>query len=180
MTESALVHMNMLNPHELRAAMTEAAQGFYLGSVGTQQSARRGHLAFLDDRDRPRQPSTQMRPLNRKVAEFIRANSPADIDGVRITQALDVLESPWPRREELMLREWYAEETCAGATKALYLIDKILETGLEPFREPPTLAPIRLDEVELVCWMAICFVETRESVPSRCVARRPAVFDSTF
>ena len=77
------------------------------------------------------------------------------MDGVRITQALDVLESPWPRREEIMLREWYEDDTRAGTAKAAYLIDKILETGLEPFREPATLAPIRLHEVELVCWMAI-------------------------
>ena len=97
----------------------------------------------------------KLRPLNRRAAEFIRANPPAEIDGARLTQALDVLESPWPRREEIMLREWYDDETRAGAAKAVYLIDKILEAGLEPFREPPTLAPIRVDEIELVCWMAI-------------------------
>ena len=39
--------------------------------------------------------------------------------------------------------------------RSAYFIDKILETGLEPFREPPTLALIRIDEIELVCWMAI-------------------------
>ncbi len=54
-----------------------------------------------------------------------------------------------------MLREWYDDEMRTGATKSAYLIDKILETGLEPFREPPTLAPIRLEEIELICWMAI-------------------------
>jgi hypothetical protein len=72
-----------------------------------------------------------------------------------MTQSLDVLESPWPRREEIMLREWYDDDARAGIAKAAYLIDNVLETGLEPFREPPTLAPIRLDEIELVCWMAI-------------------------
>ncbi len=97
----------------------------------------------------------KLRPLIRRVAEFIRANPPADMDAVRITQALDVLESPWPRREEIMLREWFDDETRAGTAKAAYLIDNILETGLEPFREPPILAPIHLDEIELVCWMAI-------------------------
>lgn len=97
----------------------------------------------------------KLRPLNRKSAEFIRANAPPDIEAARITQALDVLESPWPRREEIMLREWYEDETRNGAAKSAYLIDKILETGLEPFREPPTLAPIRVDEIELVCWLAL-------------------------
>jgi Helicase conserved C-terminal domain len=97
----------------------------------------------------------KLRPLNRRVADFIRANSPPGMDIARITQALDVLESPWPRREEIMLREWYDDETRTKIAKAAYLIDNILETGLEPFREPPTLAPIRLDEIELVCWMAL-------------------------
>jgi hypothetical protein len=97
----------------------------------------------------------KLRPLNRKAAEFIRANPPADIDSARITQALDVVESPWPRREEMMLREWFDNETRTGVAKAAYMVDKIIETGLEPFREPPTLAPIRIDEIELVCWMAI-------------------------
>ena len=101
----------------------------------------------------------RLRPLNRRTAEFIRANPAPEMDGARITQALDVLESPWPRREEMMLREWYEDEARAGTAKAAYLIDKILQTGLEPFREPPTLAPIRLDEIELVCWMAILPIE---------------------
>jgi hypothetical protein len=77
------------------------------------------------------------------------------MDGVRITQALDVLESPWPRREEVMLREWFEDDARTDVTKATNLIEKILETGLEPFREPPTLPPIQIDEIELVCWMAI-------------------------
>ena len=103
----------------------------------------------------------KLRPLNRKAAEFIRANPPAEVDSTRITQALDVVESPWPRREELMLREWFDDETRTGPAKAAYLIDKILETGLEPFREPPTLAPIRIEEIELVCWMAISPIEMK-------------------
>jgi hypothetical protein len=33
---AAFVHMNMLNPNELRAAVSQAAQGFYLDGIGTQ------------------------------------------------------------------------------------------------------------------------------------------------
>jgi hypothetical protein len=36
-----------------------------------------------------------------------------------------------------------------------YLIDQILETGLEPFRGPEPLPPIRFEEIELVCWLAL-------------------------
>jgi hypothetical protein len=97
----------------------------------------------------------KLRPLNRRVAEFIRANIPPGLDAARVTRALDVLETPWPRREETMLREWFQDETRAGVEKGEYLIGRILETGLEPFRQPPVLPPIRLDEIELVCWLAV-------------------------
>lgn len=97
----------------------------------------------------------KLRPLNRRVAEFIRASVPPDVASDKITLALDILESPWPRREELMLREWFDDEMRTGAAKSAYLIDQILQTGLEPFREPPTLPPIRIDEIELICWLAI-------------------------
>ena len=97
----------------------------------------------------------KVRPLNRRVADFTRANQPPDIDAARINSALDVVESPWPRREETMLREWFEDDTRAGTAKASYLIDQILETGLEPFRGPEPLPPIRFDEIELVCWLAL-------------------------
>jgi hypothetical protein len=97
----------------------------------------------------------KVRPLNRRVADSIRANRPPDIDALRINAALDTVESPWPRREEVMLRDWFEDKARAGAAKAAYLIDRILETGLEPFRGPEPLPPIRFDEIELVCWLAL-------------------------
>lgn len=96
-----------------------------------------------------------VRPLNHRVAEFIRTNTPPDYDAARVTQALDIVESPWPRREELMLRDWFNDEAREGAEKSKYLIDQIIGVGLEPFREPAALPPIEKDEIELVCWMAI-------------------------
>jgi hypothetical protein len=96
----------------------------------------------------------KVRPLNRRVADFIRANQPPETDAARINAALDVVESPWPRREEAMLREWF-DDARAGAAKAASLIDRILETGLEPFRGPEPLPPIRFDEIKLLCWLAL-------------------------
>lgn len=97
------------------------------------------------------QPITVRYPL----ADFIRANQPPEVDAIWINNALDVVESPWPRREENMLREWFENEVHAGAAKARDLIDRILDTGLEPFRGPEPLPPIRSDTIELVCWLAL-------------------------
>jgi hypothetical protein len=89
------------------------------------------------------------------VAEFIRAHPPTDVGQDRQQLALDILESPWPRREEVLLRSWFEDESLVAAEKARDLIAKILETGLEPYRQPPVMPPIHLDDIELICWMAI-------------------------
>ena len=97
----------------------------------------------------------KVRPLNHRVAEFIRANSPLDVPEDRMTRALDVLESPWPRREEIMLRGWFESDARPGVDLARVLIDRVIETGLEPVEPAAPLPPIARDDVELVCWMGI-------------------------
>ncbi len=96
-----------------------------------------------------------VRPLNHRVAEFIRANQPPDLPHERINRALDILESPWPRREEIMLRGWFNSDEYAGVALAGYVIDRILETGLEPTSPPAPLPPIQLEDIELLCWIGI-------------------------
>ena len=97
----------------------------------------------------------QVRPLNHKVAEFIRSHPPLDLPEDRMNRALDVLESPWPRREEIMLRGWFDSSEHQGAALARFLIDQILDTGLEPTTPPPPLPPIEKEDIELLCWMGI-------------------------
>ncbi len=96
-----------------------------------------------------------VRPLNHRVAAFIREYPPLDVPDERLTRALDILESPWPRREEMMLRGWFDTGEIEGHTRSRLLIDHILGTGLEPAEPPPPLPPISRDDIELLCWMAI-------------------------
>jgi hypothetical protein len=97
----------------------------------------------------------KVRPLNLRVAEFIRANPPLDVPEDRMTGALDILESPWPRREEMMLRDWFESEEHEGASLSNFLIEQILDTGLEPVEPPPLLPPITPEDIELLCWVGI-------------------------
>jgi hypothetical protein len=97
----------------------------------------------------------KVRPLNQRVAEFIRAHPLVDVGQDRQQLALDILESPWPRREEVLLRAWFEDLSLAGTEKARHLAEKVLATGLEPYRQPPVMSPIHLDDIELVCWMAL-------------------------
>ena len=97
----------------------------------------------------------RVRPLNHRAAEFIRANPPIDMHDERVARALDILESPWPRREEIMLREWFEAEEYEGGALSQFLIEQILDTGLEPVEPPPLLPPILPEDIELLCWMGI-------------------------
>ena len=113
---------------------------------------------ILDDWVRQTDPANlqpKVRPLNHRVAEFIRTHSSVDVPEDRITRALDVLESPWPRREEIMLRGWFGANDNRGKELARFLIDRILDTGLEPVEPASPLPPISEHDIELVCWMAI-------------------------
>jgi hypothetical protein len=112
------------------------------------------HSAWMRETD-PANLQPTVRPLNQRVAAFIRDHRPTEDDGRRVNQALDILESPWPRREELLLRDWFGDTSRDGAEKARALVEAILDTGLEPFVQPPLLPPIELDDVRLVCWMGI-------------------------
>lgn len=106
-----------------------------------------------------------IRPLNHRVAEFIRANPPLDIAEDRLRHALETLESPWPRREEVMLRQWFNESELEGAALSRSLVEEILSTGLVPVEPPPPLPPIDVDDIELLCWMGI-EPRPKESNPS--------------
>ena len=54
-----------------------------------------------------------------------------------------------------MLRGWFESGEWEGASLSRFLIDQIIETGLEPTAPPPPLPPIDQEEIELLCWMGI-------------------------
>ena len=101
----------------------------------------------------------KVRPLNRQVAEFLRANQPADVEQEKFYKALDIVEQPWPRREEAMLRERFRAASAgngkAAGERALALVEWILQVGIEPFRPPEPLPPISPEDIDLVCWLAV-------------------------
>ena len=96
----------------------------------------------------------RVRPLNRKVADFIRENIPTDIEQTQVNTALDIVEAPWPLRDEGRLRKWFSEEL-GDKQKSQYLIEKIIASGLEPFVAPEPLPPISENDIELLVWMGI-------------------------
>ena len=96
-----------------------------------------------------------IRPLNHRVADFIRANVPPDLAEKDVSRALDILESPWPRREEMLLRKRFEPDDQKGYALSSSLVNYINKTGLEPIKPPDPLPPIAEDDIELLCWIGV-------------------------
>ena len=95
----------------------------------------------------------EIRPINIKVADFIRNNIPTNIDQNDIDLALDIIESPWDFRDFKKLKEWFNSED--NEAKSSYIIKKVLASGLEPFKTQTPLPPIKKEDIELIVWMGI-------------------------
>jgi hypothetical protein len=87
--------------------------------------------------------------VNRQAAASLRANPPPGIDQAKFAHALNVLESPWPYREEAALRALLRDGSASE------LVAHILATGLEPHITPDPLPPAAREDVRLVCWLAV-------------------------
>lgn len=96
-----------------------------------------------------------VRPLNHRVAAFIRAHPPHGISEDRLNRSLDILETPWPRRDEVLLRGWFEAGKREGVALSQFLIAQILNTGFEPVVPPKPLPPIVPEDIEVLCWMGI-------------------------
>jgi len=96
----------------------------------------------------------KVRPLNLKVRDFLRKTESIDTEQKKLERAIDILESPWPRRDENLLRHWFEEDE-SDDLKVVHLIDNILSSGLEPFKLVEPLPPINKDDIKLIVWMAL-------------------------
>lgn len=122
---------------------------------GFWELALRDILAEWDDLSDPANLQPPVRLLNRQVAAFVRAHKPRDADADKFARAMDILEAPWPRRDEALLREQFRDREGSAGARSLRLVDWILATGLERFDPPAPLPPIAPGDVRLVCWMAV-------------------------
>jgi len=107
--------------------------------------------------------------INREVAEFIRSHTPGNISSADCKKALDIVETPWPRREQIDLRKIFKSKEDISRPAKLQelsskLVNYILETGLEAIEPPDPLPPIETGDIKLLCWMAIDCEDTPHSI----------------
>ena len=90
-----------------------------------------------------------------EVAEYLRDNPPEEIEQSMFNNYLDIVEAPWPRRDENQLRKVYKEEYNNKSSRTSALIEVIKNSGIEPLIIKDPLDPIELDDVHLLCWLGI-------------------------
>jgi hypothetical protein len=118
-------------------------------------AARADIMAEWDDLSDPANLQPRVRATNREIAAFIRAHPPRDVQAETLSRALNIIESPWPAREEGRLRALYRDGLGTPHDRCRELIAWVLASGFEPFVPPAPLPPIAAAEVQLVCWLAI-------------------------
>lgn len=90
----------------------------------------------------------------RDAAALLKKHPPADIEQVEIDRLIEAVEAPYGARIQKMVREaMRSSDDPARQAAAVAMIAK--ELGLEPAPPPDPLPVIELEDVHLVCWMAI-------------------------
>ncbi len=107
----------------------------------------------------PRNISPEVRPLFRKMGQWLADNSPEGVDHDRLIAAKNAIEAPWDRRRENYFRKLFKPDDCATPIerKALSrtLVENIEDLGLEAYPAPKPLIPIASEEVHLLAWVML-------------------------
>jgi hypothetical protein len=91
--------------------------------------------------------------MMKRAAELVRKFPPAAIDQDAVELLANSLQAPRGARIENQIREAMGEALNEAAS--VRVIAAIKRLKLQPFEAPEPLPPIRVEEVELVCWMGV-------------------------
>jgi len=112
----------------------------------------------------PRNLQPKVPKTMRDAAELLRTHPPAELAQTEVERLIDALEAPYGTRIEKMIREAMRSEE-QPAKQAVAVAVSAKDLGLERPEPVQALPVIELEDVHLVCWLAI--------VPSEGHADRP-------
>ncbi len=93
--------------------------------------------------------------VNREIADHLRQHPASEVDQAYLMRALEAVEAPCSFREQKILRVVFEKPFPSASVKSSALLEEIKRIGLEPFHAPEPLPPISIDEIKLICWMAL-------------------------
>jgi len=102
----------------------------------------------------------KVRPVLKRAADLVRKFPPKGLAQETIDNFAITLEAPWGARIENKVREALGQG--ASVLAADRVIATIKELGLKPYEAPDPLPPIDINEVDLICWMAVTKIGTTE------------------
>jgi hypothetical protein len=102
----------------------------------------------------PRNLQPKVPKTMRDAAELLRAHPPADLPQTEVERLIDAVEAPYGARIEKMVREAMRSEE-SPVRQAVAVATKAKDLGLERPEPVQALPVIELDDVHLVCWLAI-------------------------
>lgn len=102
----------------------------------------------------PRNLQPEIPKAMRDAAELVRIHPPAGWDQAAVDRLYDTLNSPYAERVRRQVRSALASGDSASERVAA-LVDVVERLALKPRVDPSPLPLIDLDDIYLVCWMAI-------------------------
>lgn len=121
--------------------------------------ARRDILATWQRGADPRELQPSIPKALREAADLLRRVPPSGFTQAQVDETVDALEAPYGERIVKVIRQAMAAEG-TESERSRRLIEVVRELGLEPAPAPEPLPVIALEDVNLVCWMAIVPAES--------------------
>ncbi len=90
----------------------------------------------------------------RDAAELLRSNPPPELEQAELDRISDAIEAPYGARIQRMFRGAIASSE-NSIEQARAIVEMVKELGLEPAPAPEPLPVIELEDVHLVCWIAV-------------------------
>jgi hypothetical protein len=90
----------------------------------------------------------------RDAAALLRAHTPPELEQTELDRLCDAIEAPYGKRIESLIRVAIRSSE-SPLEQAREVIACVRELGLEPAPAPTPLPVIDLEDVHLVCWLAI-------------------------
>jgi len=90
----------------------------------------------------------------RDAADLLRANPPPELGQRELDRLCDAIEAPYGNRIQRLIRDALDSDRPV-VEQARGVVRVVTELGLEPAPAPEPLPVIELEDVHLVCWLAI-------------------------
>ena len=144
------------SPDTARLLPEDARKGAYAAWEAARQDVYESWQHATDPANlQPRVPKAM-----REAAELLRENPPPEIALAELDRICDAIEAPYGKRIESLIRAAVrSHESPVDRSRAV--IATVRELGLEPTPAPKPLPVIELDDVHLVCWLAVVDGDSR-------------------